>query len=41
MLIDTLSEHDAAKKQYLRGLREKIILAIAGQFDHKKMLTFL
>lgn len=41
MLIDTLSEHDAAKKQYLRELREKIILAIAGQFDHKKMLTFL
>ncbi len=41
MLIDTVSEYDNEKKHYLLDLRERTILAIANQFDHKKILTFL
>lgn len=41
MLIDTISEYDNEKKHYLLDLRERTVLAIANQFDHKKILTFL
>ena len=41
MLLDTVSEYDNEKKHYLLDLRERTILAIANQFDHKKILTFL
>lgn len=41
MLIDTISEYDSEKKQYLLDLWERTILAIANQFDHKKILAFL
>jgi hypothetical protein len=41
MLLDTVSEYDNEKKHYLLDLRERMILAIANQFDHKKILTFL
>ena len=41
MLIDMVSEYDNEKKHYLLDLRETTILAIANQFDHKKILTFL
>lgn len=41
MLIDTIAEYDNEKKQYLLDLRERTVLAIANQFDHKKILTFL
>ena len=36
-----VSEYDNEKKHYLLDLRERTILAIANQFDHKKILTFL
>lgn len=41
MLIDTISEYDNEKKHYLLDLWERTLLAIANQFDHKKILTFL
>lgn len=41
MLIDTISEYDTEKKHYLLDLWERTILAIANQFDHKKILAFL
>ncbi|MDO4714583.1 MAG: hypothetical protein Q4B28_08365 [bacterium] len=41
MLIDIVENYDENKKQYLLDLREKVILQISGQFDHKKILTFL
>lgn len=41
MLIDTIAEYDNEKKQYLLDLWERTVLAIANQFDHKKILTFL
>lgn len=41
MLLDTVSEYDNEKKHYLLDLRERMILVIANQFDHKKILTFL
>ncbi len=41
MLIDTIAEYDNEKKHYLLDLWERTLLAIANQFDHKKILTFL
>jgi hypothetical protein len=41
MLIDTVSEYDANKKTYLRELWEKIVLSMANEYDHKKLLMFL
>ena len=41
ILIDTVSEYDASKKAYLLDLWEKIILSMANEFDHRKLLLFL
>lgn len=41
ILIDTVSEYDANKKTYLRELWEKIVLSMANEYDHKKLLMFL
>ena len=41
MLIDTVSEYDAEKKKYLLDLWEKIVLSMANEIDHRKLLIFL
>lgn len=41
ILIDTVSEYDAAKKKYLLDLWEKIVLSMANEVDHNKLLLFL
>lgn len=41
MLLDVASQYDEVKTKYLREIREKIVLQLAGKFDHKKILSFL
>ena len=41
MLIDTVSEYDDAKKKYLLDLWEKIVLSMANDVDHRRLLLFL
>ncbi|MBQ9553912.1 hypothetical protein IJU97_02980 [bacterium] len=41
VLIDTTAEYNEEKKKYLLDLREKLVLSIANQYDHKKILIFL
>ena len=41
ILIDTVAEYDAAKKKYLLDLWEKIVLSMANEVDHNKLLLFL
>jgi len=41
MLIDLAAEYEPEKKQFLRDLREKIILQLAANHDHKKIFSFL
>lgn len=41
MLIDTVSEYDDTKKKYLLDLWEKIVLSMANDIDHRKLLIFL
>ena len=41
MLIDLAQEYEPEKKQFLRDLREKIILQLAANHDHKKIFSFL
>ena len=41
MLIDTVSEYDDTKKKYLLDLWEKIVLSMANDIDHRKLLMFL
>lgn len=41
MLIDLAQEYEPEKKQFLRDLREKIILHLAASNDHKKIFSFL
>ena len=41
MLIDVVQQYDTEKKKYLKDLREKVILQLSTQQDHKKIVTFL
>jgi len=41
MLIDMASEYDDAKKKYLLDLWEKIVLSMANDIDHRRILMFL
>jgi len=41
MLIDVVQQYDSEKKKYLKDLREKVILQLSTQQDHKKIVTFL
>ena len=41
MLLDIVEQYDPEKKQYLKDLREKVILQLSTQQDHKKIVTFL
>jgi len=41
MLFDMVDQYDAEKKTFFRQLREKVILNLATQHDHKKILSFL
>ena len=41
MLIDVVQQYDSEKKRYLKDLREKVILQLSTQQDHKKIVTFL
>ena len=36
-----MDQYDSEKKQYLKGLRTKVILQLSTQQDHKKIVTFL
>jgi chromosomal replication initiation ATPase DnaA len=41
MLIDLVQQYDLEKINYLRNLREKVILQLAKEHDHKKLFSFL
>jgi len=41
MLIDVVEQYDAEKKALFRGVRERTLLHLAQQQDHKKILSFL
>ena len=41
MLIDIVDQYDSEKKQYLKNMREQVILQLSTQQDHKKIVTFL
>jgi len=41
MLIDMIEQYDAEKIALFRGVREKTLLHLAQQQDHKKILSFL
>lgn len=41
MLIDLAQQYDPEKKQFLRDLREKVVLQLAVNEDPKKILSFL
>ncbi len=41
MLIDLVQQYDTEKINYLRNLREKVILQLAKDHDHKKLFSFL
>ena len=41
MLIDVVQQYDSEKKKYLKDLREKVVLQLSTQQDHKKIVTFL
>jgi hypothetical protein len=41
MLIDMVEEIDADKKVLFRGVWESVLLHLAQQQDHKKIMSFL
>lgn len=41
MLLDIVEQYDAEKKALFRGVRERTLLHLAQQQDHKKILSFL
>ena len=41
MLLDVVDQYDAEKKALFRGVRERTLLHLAQQQDHKKILSFL
>jgi len=41
MLLDMVDQYDAAKVDFLRETREKIIRQLAVHHDQKKILSFL
>lgn len=41
MLFDVVQEYTAAEKEVLRDRREKIVMQLAREHDHKKIMSFL
>jgi hypothetical protein len=41
MLLDVVEQYDAEKIALFRGIRERTLVHLAQQQDHKKILSFL
>jgi len=41
MLLDIVEQYDAEKIALFRGVRERTLVHLAQQQDHKKILSFL
>ncbi len=41
MLIDVVQNYNSEKREFLVKIREKTILQLSGQYDHKKIFSFL
>lgn len=41
MLLDVVEQYDTEKKTLFRGIRERVLLHLAQQQDHNKILSFL